>query len=94
METTTAGAETKLGSYRVKFDTQNFRELFPIAKPRMIYRRKNMYFFAYNGFVMYCDQGDDTDFSQRIIDATEFANYHGQKNLLIDNMVEKRGYNG
>jgi hypothetical protein len=64
MEAVTAGNEMNASSYRVKFDKQNFLELVRIAKPRIIYRRKNMYFFAYDGFVMYCDQCENTDFSQ------------------------------
>jgi hypothetical protein len=72
-------AANEASSYRVKFDRENFKELVHIAKPKIIYRRKNMYFFAYDGFVMYCDQADSSDFSQRIIDATEFSNYQWTK---------------
>ena len=79
MEATTAGAEMNASSYRVKFDKQNFLEIVRIAKPRVIYRRKNMYFFAYDGFVMYCDQCENTDFSQIILDAIEFSNYQWTK---------------
>ena len=79
MEATTAGAEMNASSYRVKFDKQNFLELVRIARPRIIYRRKNMYFFAYDGFVMYCDQCENTDFSQIILDAIEFSNYQWTK---------------
>ncbi len=66
-------------SYRVKFDKTEFLELIDIAKPRIIYHRKNMYFFAFDGFVMYCDQCDSKDFTARTIDATEFSNYQWQK---------------
>jgi hypothetical protein len=73
-------AETsQSSSYRVKFDLENFKELVRITKPKIIYRRKNMYFFAYNGFVMYCDEADSTDFSQRILEAIEFSNVQWSK---------------
>lgn len=73
-------AETsQASSYRVKFDLKNFKELVHIAKPKIIYRRKNMYFFAYDGFVMYCDEAESTDFSQWILDAIEFSNVQWSK---------------
>ncbi len=69
-------AETSEAScYRVKFDRAHFLELVSIANPKIIYRRKNMYFFAFDGFVMYCDQCEEKDFSARILDAIEFSNY-------------------
>ncbi len=46
-----------------------------IAKPRIIYHRGRMHFFAYDGFVMYTFQCKDNDFSQKVIDAIEFSNY-------------------
>lgn len=73
MSAATAAA-SEASSYRVKFDRENFKELVRIAKPKIIYRRKNMYFFAFDGFVMYCDQAESVDFSQRIIDVIEFSN--------------------
>lgn len=79
MEASTAGNEMNASSYRVKFDKQNFLELVNIAKPRIIYRRKNMHFFAYDGFVMYTDQCENSDFSQIILDAIEFSNYQWAK---------------
>ncbi len=74
-----SAATSEASSYRVKFDRQNFIELVRIAKPKIIYRRSNMYFFAFDGFVMYCDKCEASDFSQRIIDAIEFSNYQWQK---------------
>lgn len=79
MEAATTGNEMNASSYRVKFDKQNFLELVRIAKPKIIYRRRNMYFFAYDGFVMYSDQCENTDFSQIILDAIEFSNYQWSK---------------
>jgi hypothetical protein len=78
----TEGAVVTTGeasSYRVKFDRENFLELVRMARPKIIYRRKNVYFFAYDGFVMYCDQCQATDFSERILDAIEFSNYQWAK---------------
>ena len=79
MEAATDVSEMNASSYRVKFDKQNFLELVRIAKPRIIYRRKNVHFFAYDGFVMYTDQCDNSDFSQTIIDSIEFSNYQWAK---------------
>jgi hypothetical protein len=45
-----------------------------IAKPRIIYHRKRMHFFAFDGFVMYTFDCDDRDFSQPIVEAIEFSN--------------------
>ncbi len=72
-------ATSSASCYRVKFDTEKFLELLDIAKPRIVYRRKNMYFFAFDGFVMYCDQCDSKQISSRILDAIEFSNYQWQK---------------
>ncbi len=66
-------------SYRVKFDKANFLELVRIARPKTIYHRKNMHFFAYDGFVMYSDQCENSDFSAAIIEAIEFSNYQWMK---------------
>ncbi len=74
-----ASATGASSSYRVKFSRENFLELVRIARPRIIYRRKNMYFFAFDGFVMYCDQCEARDFSEQIIDAIEFTNVDWQK---------------
>ncbi len=79
MEAATVVSEMNASSYRVKFDKQNFLELVRIARPRIIYRRKNMHFFAYDGFVMYTDQCDNSDFSQTILDSIEFSNYQWTK---------------
>ncbi len=62
-------------SYRVKFRRREFLELVEIAKPRIIYHRKRMHFFAYDGFVMYTFECEDSDFSQKVLDTIEFSNY-------------------
>jgi hypothetical protein len=74
-EATTVAAESNASSYLVKFAREEFLEIARLARPKIIYKRKNMYFFAYDGFVMYCDQCDDRDFSERILEAIEFSNY-------------------
>jgi hypothetical protein len=62
-------------SYRVKFRRREFLKLVEIAKPRIIYHRKRMHFFAFDGFVMYTFECEDSDFSQRVLEAIEFSNY-------------------
>jgi len=61
-------------SYRVKFKRREFLELVEIAKPQIIYHRKRMYFFAFDGFVMYTFECEDSDFKQKILNAIEFSN--------------------
>jgi hypothetical protein len=70
--TTAAAAHTS--SYRVKFKRNEFLELVQIAQPKIIYHVKRMHFFAYDGFVMYTLECDSNEFSQTIIQATEFSN--------------------
>ena len=62
-------------SYRVKLRRREFLELVDIAKPSIIYHRRRMHFFAYDGFVMYTFECEQSDFSQRVIEAIEFSNY-------------------
>lgn len=78
-ETAAIAASSEASSYRVKFDREHFIELVGIAKPRLIYRRKNMYFFAYDSFVMYCDQCQASDFTEKVLDAIEFSNVQWKK---------------
>ena len=61
-------------SYRVKFDRKTFLELVQIAKPKIIYRKKEMHFFAFDGFVVYTYKCKDTDFRQRVLLVIEFSN--------------------
>lgn len=72
--TTVAIAAQHSSSYRVKFRRREFLELVAIAKPKIIYHRKRMHFFAYDGFVMYTFECEDHDFSQQVIHAIEFSN--------------------
>jgi hypothetical protein len=73
--TAAAIAAQHTSSYRVKFRRNEFLELVNIAKPRIIYHRKRMHFFSFDGFVMYTFECDDSDFNQKILEAIEFSNY-------------------
>lgn len=79
MEASTVAESSSASSYRVKFERQEFLELVDVAKPKIIYKRGNMHFFAFDGFVMYTMQCQDKDFSQRIIEAIEFSNQNWTK---------------
>jgi hypothetical protein len=72
--TATVVAAQHTSSYRVKFRRKEFLELVNIANPKIIYHRKRMHFFAYDGFVMYTFECENNDFSQRILEAIEFSN--------------------
>ena len=61
-------------SYRVKFRRQEFLHLVELADPKVIYHVRRMHFFAYDGFVMYTFECQNTDFKQRVVDAIEFSN--------------------
>ena len=61
-------------SYRVKFHRKEFLELVQIAKPQIIYHRKRMHFFSFDGFVIYTFEYRNQDFSQKIINSIEFSN--------------------
>ena len=69
-----AAAAAHTSSYRVKFRRKEFQELVAIAKPEIIYRRGKNHFFAFDGFVMYSQECEDTDFGQRVLNAIEFSN--------------------
>lgn len=69
-----AAAAQFASSYRVKFRRDEFLKLIDIAQPQIIYHRKRMHFFAYDGFVMYTFECNDEDFRQRVIHAIEFSN--------------------
>jgi hypothetical protein len=61
-------------SYRVKFKREQFLELVEIAKPKIIYHRGRMHFFAFDGFVMYTFECNNNDFTQKVLEAIEFSN--------------------
>lgn len=62
-------------SYRVKFKKDEFLELVDFAQPKMMYRRGKNHFFSFDGFVMYSQECEDTDFpNQKIFDSIEFSN--------------------
>ncbi len=62
-------------SYRVKFRREEFLELVELAKPEIIYHVRRMHFFAYDGFVMYTLECNNSDFTQKVLEAIEFSNY-------------------
>ena len=49
-------------------------ELVEIAKPKIIYHRRRMRFFAFDGFVMYTFECENSDFKQKVLEAIEFSN--------------------
>lgn len=61
-------------SYRIKFKREQFLELVEIAKPKVIYHRGRMHFFAFDGFAMYTFECENDDFQQTVLDAIEFSN--------------------
>ena len=63
-----------ISSYRVKFQRKEFLELVKIAKRKIIYQRGRMHFFAFDGFVMYTFECEDSDFKQKVLHAIEFSN--------------------
>ncbi len=54
-------------SYRVKFDRKTFLEHVQIAKQKIIYFRKGMNFFAYNGFVIHFRTAKSIKLARQII---------------------------
>ena len=73
-----AAAAQHTSSYRVKFKRKEFLELVEIAQPKIIYHRKRMHFFAFDGFVMYTFECKDNDFKDqglKVLGAIEFSNY-------------------
>lgn len=76
----TTSSEPYASGYRIKFDRQRFIEMVEIANPKRIYKVKNFYYFAFDGFVMYSDKCGDTEFAHRVvIKAIEFSNYPWSK---------------
>ena len=61
-------------SYRVKLERAEFLELVDIARPRIIYHRRKYHFFAFDGFVIYTAECQNSDFSARVIEAVELSN--------------------
>jgi len=68
-------ASIHTSSYRVKFRRKEFLDLVEIARPKIIYQVKRIFFFAYDGFVMYTFDCQEKDFlHQDILRAIEFSN--------------------
>jgi hypothetical protein len=74
-----AGATAEMmhaSSYRVKLDKVRFLELVETARPKRIYRRKKNHFFAFDGFVMYSQECQDSDFlDSQVVEAVELSDY-------------------
>lgn len=58
----------------MKFRREQFLELVEIAKPKIIHHGKRMYFFAFDGFVVYTFECKKSDFKGKVIEAIEFSN--------------------
>ena len=71
----TAATTMHTSSYRVKLRRDEFLRLVEIASPDRIYKVKRIFFFAYDGFVMYTFGCKNEDFlNQVIIQGIEFSN--------------------
>ena len=70
----TAGTNIHTSSYRVKLRRDEFLRLVEIASPDRIYKVKRIFFFAFDGFVMYTFECSNEDFRQIIYEAIEFSN--------------------
>jgi hypothetical protein len=73
----TAGATAAAvhsSSYRVKYRRDEFLRLVEDIQPERIYHVHRMYFFAFDGFVMYTFECSNHDFRQVIYEAIEFSN--------------------
>lgn len=66
-------AASHSSSYRVKFNREEFLELYGLAKPGIVYQTGRMHFFSYDGFVMYSFRCKDEDFD-KVLHAVEFSN--------------------
>ena len=54
---------------------QAFLELVELAKSEIIYHVRRMHFFAFDGFVMYTFECDNSDFNQKVLEAIGFSNF-------------------
>ena len=74
---TASNPPPNVSSYRVKFEKIEFLRLLKIANPDYLFNVKNMYFFAFQGFVVYsldCKEEDFVDQHIPILQAKEFSN--------------------
>ena len=71
----TAAATMHTSSYRVKFRRREFLQLLDIARPKIIYHVKRIFFFAHDGFVMYTFECSFEDLiNYNVINGIEFSN--------------------
>lgn len=62
-------------SYRVTFRRDQFLALVDFARPRAVYRRGKNFFFAFDGFVMLCQECKDEDVSEaKLFETVELSN--------------------
>jgi len=58
---------------RVKLLKEEFLSLIKISQREIVFRVKKTHFFAYDGFVFYCDECEDNDFNT-VIAGIELSN--------------------
>jgi ADP-dependent phosphofructokinase/glucokinase len=58
-----------------EFRRQEFLELVGLAKSEIIYHVRRMHFFAFDGYVMYTFECDNSDFNQKVLEAIGFSNF-------------------
>ena len=72
--TTATNEQASASTYRLKFRRDEFLELLSIARPQLLYRVKNFYYFSFDGFVMYSDDCREDDLMGfNVIKAIEFS---------------------
>ncbi|NHJ05255.1 MAG: hypothetical protein EAX90_10545 [Candidatus Heimdallarchaeota archaeon] len=52
---------------RVKLHKEEFLSLIKISHREIVYRVKKTHFFAYDGFVFFCNECNDNDFDTVIV---------------------------
>jgi hypothetical protein len=74
------GSTALASSYRIKFKLAEFLKLISEANPPRIYKVSGFYYFAFDGFIMYCNECRDDDLmGYTIFRAKEFSNVQWQK---------------
>ncbi len=76
----TSSSTALASSYRIKFKLPEFLKLIGEANPPRIYKVSDFYYFAFDGFIMYCSECQDDDLMGfTIFKAKEFSNVQWQK---------------
>ena len=72
--------QPKTGGYRIKFNRDEFLRVLSVANPKRLYAVRDVIYFSFDGFVMYCDQLSDEDLMRYdVIQAIEFSNVPWKK---------------